>query len=43
VNSYADALLVNTGLMSCGRIKQFYPNMPLRKSDLREGKGKEKP
>lgn len=43
VNSYADTLLVNIGLMSHGEIKQFYPNIPVRKSELREGKGKEKP
>lgn len=43
VNCHADTLLVNTRIISCGEIKQFYPNMPVRESDLREGKGKEKP
>lgn len=33
-------LLVNMALMICGEIKQFHPNISLKKSDLREGKDK---
>ena len=33
-------LLVNTVLMISDEIKQFHPNISVRKSDLREGKDK---
>lgn len=42
VNSYAGMLLPKKGSTSCDEIMEFYLNIPVWKSDLKEGKGTQK-